>query len=400
MVLTQNSRIEAYINEVCSQIEFREVYHEIKLELETHLQEIIEDYLSKDFSEDEAVDKAIAQMGGANVVGKQLNNIHKSKPEWSILIISLFFVSIGLLTMFFIEKQGLFTTASSHIFTKSLVFTIIGAVIVTGLYLFDYRKLEPYSKQIYLCTVLVLVFIIIFGQRVNGKPYLEIGPIFIDIVEISPLLFSMALAGIANKWNWDKPKWLLQGLLLCVVPLILMLVSCSLSAGIIYSITCTIIMIVSGERHRKFQLSRGLVHGVIMLVIIGVPCGLMRLIDIPKFISYYHTDFIFSFINCTFSWIAGCILAALVFIFIIRMTCMVTIVKNNYGKLLISGLVTIFTVRFLWNILMNLGLAPISGVGLPLISFGGSQLIFNATALGIILSIYRLRNITKTLINS
>ncbi len=435
MALTKNARIEAYINDVCSQIKFREVHPEIKLELEAHIHDIVNDYLSKDFSEDEAVDKAIAQMGQAAIVGKQLNKIHKAKPEWSILSISLFFVITGLLSMFFIEKQGLFTTTPIHIFICSLVYTIIGVVITTVLYLFDYRKLELYSKQIYLSTILILVFVIIFGQRVNGKPYLDLGLISIDIVKISPILFSISLAGILKKWIWNKPKKFFQGLLLCVIPLILILSGGSITASIIYTMTCITLMIVSGAGKRTFLLMLGLLSGMIIPAVTIYPFKLAGLIEFinpgsQTFSNGYinnqlsllinssgpfgqgftlksnimppglHTEFIFSYMVFTFGWIAIGILAALAVIFIIRMSHVARIAKNNYAKMLISGFITIFVIQFLWNILMNLGFAPISEVDLPFISFGGSQLIFNAAMLGVISSIYRRRNISQTLIGS
>ena len=434
MIVTQNTEVQAYIDDVCSQIRFREAHREIRLELATHIQEIVQEYMSEGYSEQEAVNRAITQMGGADIVGKQLNRVHKPKPEWSILTLSLLFVSLGLLAMFLIEKQGLFTSGSIPIFTKSLIFTIIGAGMVIGLYLFDYRKLEPYSKHIYLGAALLLLIVVITGQTVNGKQYLRIGPIYFDLVGISPFLFSIALAGIINKWNWNEHKRLLKGLLLCVVPLALILASGSLSAGVIYSITCITLIIVSRAGHRVFLSLIGLVSGMLMLSIISAPYKLQRLIIFinpekdpsgsgwlniqlsklinssgfygqgltlkPKTMPDLHTDFIFSYITFTFGWIAGVVLAAMIVMFILRITRIVTVVKNNYAKLLISGFVTIFAVQFIWNIFMNLGFAPISGVGLPFISFGGSQLIFNAAALGLVSSIYRRRNISKTLISS
>ena len=434
MVVTQNAEIQAYIDDVCSEIRFREAHREIRLELATHVQEIVQEYLSEGFSEPEAVSQAIAQMGSADIVGKQLNKVHKPKPEWSILILSLLFVSLGLLTMYFIEKQGLFTSAPIPIFTRSLVFTIIGTAIVTGLYLFDYRKFEPYSKHIYLGAALVLIIVMITGQPVNGILYLRIGPIYLNIVEISPLLFSIALAGILNTWDWNGPKKSLQGLFLLLVPLVLILACGSSSAGIIYSITCITLMIVSGGRHGNLLSLIGLVSGTIMLSIISTPYRLMQLLAFinpekeptgsgwlniqlskligssglygqgftlkPKLIPGLHTDFIFSYITFTFGWIAGAVLATLFVLFIIRVTRIATVVKSNYAKLLISSFVTIFAVQFIWNIFMNLGFAPISAVGLPFISFGGSPLIFNAAALGLVSSIYRRRNISKILISS
>lgn len=434
MVKADNARILAYINDVCEQIKFREVHQEVKLELKTHLQDIVEENLSKGFSEDEAVNQAITQMGSANIVGKQLDKIHKPKPEWSIIALSLLFASLGLLAMYFIEKQSLYTSASISIFAKSLVTTIIGVVIAAGLYLYDYRKLESYSRHIYLGTVLALLTVVVFGQSFNGKSYLNVGPIYFDLAEISPLLFSMALAGILSRWDWSGPKKLLQGLLLCLLPLVLILAVPSFSAGVIYSITCITLMTVSGAGRKYSLLLTGLVSAIIMLPIISTPYVLQRLISFihpekdpsgsgwlnmqlsqlisdtglfgqgltqnPKSIPDLHTDFIFSYITFSFGWIAGGILAALVVVFIIRMTRIATAVKDHYARLLISGFAAIFAVQFLWNIFMNLGFAPLSGVGLPFISYGGSQLVFNAAAIGVISSIYRRRNISKALINS
>jgi len=93
-------------------------------------------------------------------------------------------------------------------------------------------------------------------------------------------------------------------------------------------------------------------------------------------------------------------LVALIVLFIIRMASVAVVVKSNYARLMISGFVAVFAVQFLWNICMNLGLAPISWVELPFISYGGSQLIFDAAALGVISSIYRRRNISQFLINN
>jgi len=64
-------------------------------------------------------------------------------------------------------------------------------------------------------------------------------------------------------------------------------------------------------------------------------------------------------------------------------------VKEQYGRLLVIGLTSIFTIHFFWNILMTLGFAPISGFNLPFISYGGSQLIIQLAAMGLILSVYR-----------
>ena len=114
----------------------------------------------------------------------------------------------------------------------------------------------------------------------------------------------------------------------------------------------------------------------------------------PQILPELHTDFVFAFITCTFGWLASVLLITFFVMFLIRIAGIARQVKINYAKLLISGFVSILAVQFLWNILMNLGLAPISDMGLPFISYGGSQLIINAAIVGIISSIYRRKSIS------
>ncbi|MGI6685818.1 MAG: FtsW/RodA/SpoVE family cell cycle protein [Bacillota bacterium] len=425
MGITDNAKIQAYINSVCSQIKFRAVHHEIKLELETHLNELIEEYCEEGLSGDAAVNKAIAQMGSADSVGQQLNRIHRTKPDWNLLLLSYILINMGLAAMYFLEKYNL--SLSSSVFSKSLVFALIGGAALVGLYFFDYRRMEKYSVIIYGGTIFLLAFTMFLGIPVNGQRiYLSIGPLAINTFSISPILFSIALAGIFNRWDWSQPKKLCQGLVLSLLPF-LILITGYLPGAIIYAVTCLTLMIASGARPKLFISLTGLFSLVLVGLTVSAPYRLARLLSFihperDPFGSGYlqiqlshlikdsglfglglaaqprlpelHTDFIFSYITFTFGWVAGVCLAVLMSLFIFRMTRIATLVKDNYARMLVMGFSTIFAIQFLWNILMNLGLAPISGVSLPLISYGGSQLVFNSAVLGIISSIYRRRDVS------
>lgn len=113
----------------------------------------------------------------------------------------------------------------------------------------------------------------------------------------------------------------------------------------------------------------------------------------PGTLPDLHTDFIFAFITYTFGWLANILLIIFMIIFLVRIALIARQVKTGYAKLLISGIATVLAVQFVWHIVMNLGAAPIAGVGLPFISYGGSQLVINTAAVGMILSIYRRKNI-------
>ncbi len=90
----------------------------------------------------------------------------------------------------------------------------------------------------------------------------------------------------------------------------------------------------------------------------------------------------------------------LVIAFILKMIKVAKLTKNSYGKLLVSAFISILTAEFLLNIGMNLGITPIIGVGLPFISFGGSQLITNMIIVGLILSVYRRKDISHNILIS
>lgn len=426
MGLNQNHQVQEYINSVCSQIKNRRVHKEIKKELLGHIEEIALEYVSQGATQEEAAAKAIARMGDAKLVGRQLDRIHKLQPEWGILIITVLFANLGLFTMYLIETKGVLLS-NLQVFHRSLVFTLLGAAAALGLYFFDYRKIRAYSTYIYAGTLLVLLFVIHSGTQFNGlKAWLTIGPLNINFVEISPFLFITALAGLFDGWDWNKPKNVLYGWALSMAPAVIMLAAPSFSACIVYSIAFVILMVVSGIKFRHVLLAAGAGLGVLLLAVINRPWRISRLLTFinpgrdpqgggwiniqlnkithsaglfgqgytfdPKTMPDIHTDFVFAYIVHTFGWIAGIILAALVIAFLIRMARTAIKVKDTYGKLLVSGFAAIFAVQFLWNMLMNLSLAPISGFGLPFISYGGSQSIVSMLAIGLIMNIHKWKN--------
>ncbi|OEH86840.1 cell division protein [Desulfuribacillus stibiiarsenatis] len=429
MDLGHNKEIQNYISKVCTQVRFHDVHQDVKLELEAHIQEIIEEYSKQGFSEKQAVKQALVQMGDADIVGKQLDLVHKPKPDWTILVLSFLFVSMGLLAMYLIQKQSLLTY-DIKLFEKSLLYSLMSLIAIIGLYYIDYRKLERFSKHIYLGTFIILIFTVFWGIQLNGsKSWLIIGPFSVNFVAVSPFLFIAALSGIFNKWDWRNHFKLLQGLALFAMPLILILIAPSISTGAIYVVAGIVLMIVSGAKLKQILLIPGSIMAMLILFIMTEPHRLNRLFTFlnpesdpsgsgwlniqlseiishsgllgqgltfnPQIIPELHTDFVFAFITYTFGWIASILLITFVVIFLVRIGGIARQVKSNYGKLLISGFLPILVIQFLWNIFMNLGLAPLTTVGLPFISYGGSQLIINAALVGIISSIYRRKNISQ-----
>jgi rod shape determining protein RodA len=105
------------------------------------------------------------------------------------------------------------------------------------------------------------------------------------------------------------------------------------------------------------------------------------------FLPEQHTDFIFSVLAEEFGFAGGALLLILLFIIIWRGIIIVNQARDEFGALVATGIVTMFAFHIFLNIGMTLGIMPITGVPLPLVSYGGSSLVMNMFAIGILLNI-------------
>lgn len=114
-----------------------------------------------------------------------------------------------------------------------------------------------------------------------------------------------------------------------------------------------------------------------------------------NFIPEQHTDFIFSAIGEELGFI-GCMVVLLVFWLIcLRLVIIAQNAKDNFGSLLAIGVLSMIVFQVLINIGMTIGLAPITGIPLPWLSYGRSALLTNFIALGIVESVNNYRHRLK-----
>jgi len=109
------------------------------------------------------------------------------------------------------------------------------------------------------------------------------------------------------------------------------------------------------------------------------------------FLPERHNDFIFAVIAHQWGF-RGC--ALLLLLYTILITCGLEIAAHNtdpFGRLVAFGIVAMFTVEVLVNISMTLGLMPITGLTLPLVSYGGSSLVVSTATIGLLNNIGRCR---------
>ena len=107
-----------------------------------------------------------------------------------------------------------------------------------------------------------------------------------------------------------------------------------------------------------------------------------------KFIPEAQDDFIFAVVGETYGFIGAALVLSLYALLIWRTLRIVTMAKNLFGSLIAGGILAMFMFQVFVNIGMTIGIMPVTGVPLPLLSYGGSSVLVTFLALGLLESIY------------
>ena len=430
----ENNKINEYLNNVCKLIKNKKVHNEIKEELLDHINDIIEDYLEIGMSLDVATDKALIQIGDAKVIGHDLNKAHKSNSDWILLIITTCLISLGFLTTAFLQLNNFNDSYYINYISKILVALGISIILSLCILKLDYRNLKKYSITLYIISISLILLTLIFSPSVNGaRNWLILGGISINTLAITPILLIISIAGIFDNYNWTNKISLFRGLILVFIPVILFMSTSSLSTVLIYLIATFTIMHISGFKLKYLISISGTLSSILLLFIFNAEYRIRRFfIFLNSFQDIDNTGLIYNQLNTlrssagllgadspinssvlpdanmefaltsiiySFGWIVGIIVIALVLSFIIKIAFISSNTKNTYGKLLVSGLCSLFAIQFILNILANFSISPILGINMPFISYGGSQLVINMLSISIINNVYKFRNVSSTLSN-
>lgn len=309
-----------------------------------------------------------------------------------------------------------------------------------GLYFFDYTKLKKLALPIYIISVLMLVFTLFYGPRINGRSFLSIGYIAISS-EYVTMLFLVAIVGFIEKSRGKGGIGLAGILILAFISTILIMALNNASLAFILAI-CYAVLIISSVIKNHYEGSRKIqftcLGGIAVLSISfftflirhrierRVLCFLTRGISDPsgggwqqimadkwlaasnwfgkttETVNGYHiyngmpgitTEYVLINVITTLGWIIGITVVLLIAIFIARMFVTTIRIKNDYGFYLSLGASTILSVQFAIGVLSNFNLFPLSSISLPFISYGGIRYIVNMALVGTILSVWRRNNL-------
>jgi len=107
-----------------------------------------------------------------------------------------------------------------------------------------------------------------------------------------------------------------------------------------------------------------------------------------NFLPEHHTDFIFAVIGERYGFLGATFVLSLYALLVWRALRLLTLSKNLYGTLIAGGIAAMIVCQVFVNVGMNLGIMPVTGITLPLMSYGGSSVLVTFMAIGLLQSIH------------
>ncbi|MBG9753468.1 FtsW/RodA/SpoVE family cell cycle protein [Bacillus thuringiensis] len=409
---------ERFLKEVTNHIKSKEAKDLVATELDFHLKQTKNMWIEKGLSEEVAEDKAVEEMGSPIKLGQELNKLHKPKVDWFLIGLLVAAMGLGFLPVIAFGY-------TNDVIMNKVIFVILGVVTAFGMMLIDYRKLERMGGLFYTIGVLILLMLYCFpNASLTGEPLIKIGPIEIDCLIAVPFFF----LAWASFFNNSRLK-VMHLVVLYLFSLYLFLIVSTLSSIFVY-MTMVFVMLWWSKLGKKTALIITIVPICLFIIRASVSwssgyhldrilgylnpesdaggAGFMyiRLKEVmssagwfgtsgdTKFIPAADTDFVFASLTYYYGYWLALVLIFVLSLFVARLIVISYKINDRYGKLLLAGGVTLFVFQFIYNVGMILGLLPHAAISLPFISYGLTPTVFHALIMGIVLSVYRRKDIS------
>lgn len=316
----------------------------------------------------------------------------------------------------YVQRQGLF----------SIINIAIAALFLN----FDYRGLQQYGKKLYIFNLVMLLAVMFFGHAALGaQRWIQLGPISIQPSEFSKLIMIICMASIleAKVGDLNRLRDLIPVAVYIGIPFILVLKQPDLGTSLVFMAIFFGMVIACGmpwkfligiiamgaasfpllwnfvlKDYQKMRLTVFLDPNVdplgsgyhIIQSKIAIGSGLLFGKGIFEgtqsqlnFLPENHTDFIFAVVGEEFGFIGAVILLFLYLIVFWRGIKIAKEAGDMFGRLLAVGITSMLAFHVLVNVGMTTGIMPVTGIPLPLMSYGVSALTTDILAVAILLNV-------------
>ncbi len=318
------------------------------------------------------------------------------------------------------------------------VYGAVGLVLMFLAARFDYSRLREWRLGLYGVMIATILFTLGVGTATRGSKRWINFPFFnFQPSELGKVLLTLALAGflVDRTRRLGERETTARIMLLALLPAMLVIAQPDLGSGFVYVTIALALLFIAGTKWTHFALLGVLTVGAVTAVLVVGPAlgthvlkdyQVQRLTafvhpsDNPRdqgyqlkqsitaigsgeklgrgangatqtkldFIPEHHTDFVFSVVGEEFGFVGAAIVLSLYALVIWRGLRILTMAKNLYGSLVAAGIIAMLMFQVFVNVGMTVGIMPITGVPLPLMSYGGSSVIVTLLALGLLQSVH------------
>jgi cell division protein FtsW (lipid II flippase) len=348
---------------------------------------------------------------------------------WSIVGCAIALIALGLLGIARVETL---TGGNGRFFQQQAAYAVLAVLAMVAVSLTNYRVLGRYSYLFFGVTILLLVAVYLFPAVNRAHRWIRLGPLGLQPSELAKIMFILAMAKyLMYRENYRRFRGLAAPLAITLVPVLLILKEPDLGTSLVFLPVLFAMLFAAGARRRDLW-------GVVLLGIAVLPVLWMQmsveqksritaLLDQPPpgqrpSDTAYHlyqakqmramggvwgssvtgslsddpaayrlpeaqSDFIICVLGDRFGLPGLALVFAIYTLFVWRGLAIAVATREPFGRLLAVGISALFAVEVVIHTGMSVGLLPITGISLPLVSHGGSGLLSHAIAVGLLLNV-------------
>ncbi len=343
---------------------------------------------------------------------------------------------IALVGLVCIRSAGLHSPGNAGEFSKQVLYLMLGVGIMIGLSFVDYRTWQRWAPALYAINLLLLLFILRGGHSAMGaQRWISLGPLgTFQPSEPAKLVIAIALAAVLCRGTYENLQDLWKPLLTVAIPALVILKQPDLGTSLVLLAILTVELFFALPKLGDFG-----IYAAAMLVVaagaIGTnavlkpfqrarlfvflnpkadPQGTGYNLDQSKiavgngewfgrglyhgtqtqlnFVPEHSRDFIFTVLAEEWGFAGAALLLTLYAAVLYGGIRTMLAARDRFGFLLSAGLVGMLFFHVLVNVGMTIGIMPITGIPLPFVSYGGSALLTDFAAIGILLNVYSQRD--------
>jgi rod shape determining protein RodA len=323
----------------------------------------------------------------------------------------------------------------SYYLDRQIVYVCVGVVALVIGVLLDPDHYRRWWRPIFFGTIGLIAIVLVAGRAARGSTrWIHLGFFTFQPSEFGKLLFVLAIAGfIADRAR--EPSLTMRVVGLGVIPIVLVFAQPDLGTALVYGAALAAMLFVSGTPWRQLTVLGGLAVLLVSVVLwIGPSLGVNFLHGYQKsrltcfvhpkkcsvdatynleqsvaavgsgevngrgvknatqtrlnFLPEHGTDFVFASFAEQRGFVGASLLLALYLLVLWRGLRVITVARDLYSAIVAGGIVIALLFQIFVNVGMTMGIAPITGIPLPFVSVGGSSMIANLAAMGVLLAIY------------